>query len=462
MPRKKPEFHHHEIVLELQPDVHPHHLPHYLDLKKKLEPQAHDFGITVIDKLIKHLLPQVSITRVYIPHDDIEDTLKNRLIGEHYSKEEEDLGIANTYLLTFEKEHLPLQKICNRLKKLPQVKDAHPNYLVETYHRYITQAQYSKAGLWGLDFTKCQQAWKIEKGIPEVKIAVIDTGIDPKHEVFRDKICENQYDFVHKTTQLNDPFRFQLIGDYHTPDPDPTDYSGHGTQCAGVAAGNFIKSNGFSGVCPGATVLPLRVFYSYKDMVTRTVTDKGSEVDISAAIHYAVNAGADIISMSFGGSKKIYQLAIEYAEKHNVCLFAASGNEGYSAATYPAADKRVMAVGAINSKGKKTPMSNYGSHYLPFVLAPGQDILCPHLDDSYYHLTGTSIATPFVAGAAGLMLSLAKRHGKISNPKEIYQIIGETATVPDGKAKQDKFYGDGILNIEKALKETAKRLSIKI
>ena len=97
MPRKKPEFHPNEIVLELYPDVHPHHLPHYLDLKKKLDKDADDFGIAVIDKLIKHLLPKVSISRVYIPNEDIEDTIKNRQIGEHYSDEEEDLGLATTY-----------------------------------------------------------------------------------------------------------------------------------------------------------------------------------------------------------------------------------------------------------------------------------------------------------------------------------------------------------------------------
>ncbi len=462
MPQTKSEFHPNEILLELHADAHPHHLPHFLDLKKHLEPESHEFGIAALDQLIHRLLHDVSITRVFVPSEDLEETLKGQKVGEHYNEEEEELGMANTFLLTFDEEHLPLQKICNRLKKLPSVKDAHPNYLVETFHHFSNFDSYVNAGLWGFRATKAYEAWNIEKGISAVTIAIIDTGIDVKNEAFKGRLSTKQYDFVHKTTLLQDPFRFSLIGDFHTPDPDPTDYSGHGTQCAGIAAGRMNPKNHFSGVCPGATILPLRVFYSYQDNVTKTITDKGSEADISAAIHYAVNAGADIISMSFGGPKRLYQSAITYANQHKVCLFAACGNEGYSSATYPASDERVMAVGAINNLGSRSRLSNYGDHYQPYIVAPGEGIISTHLNNTFYHFSGTSIATPFASGAAGLMLSLAKRAGKTLKPSQVYDILGKTADSPDGRKKRDRFYGDGVLNIEAALIETAKRLSIKL
>jgi len=106
-------------------------------------------------------------------------------------------------------------------------------------------------------------------------------------------------------------------------------------------------------------------------------------VDVSAAIHYAVSSGADIISMSFGSSLKLYQSALEYAVRHNVCLFAASGNDASILPNYPASDPRVMAVGAINRKDKRIFISNYGDSYQPFIMAPGEDVLAPHLNGEF-------------------------------------------------------------------------------
>jgi len=458
MPLIQTEHHPHEIILELHAGVHPHPIPHFIDLKRPYSRGNSDFGVKDLDDLIEKYLPKASVSRVFIPEEDIEDPLKGKLIGNHYNQEERQMGMADTYLVSFGEHHQPLNILIGQLRKLRMVKDARLNYVVETNHSHYTQFnEYIEDGLWGLKMTNCQQAWQIEKGLTEVTVAVIDTGIDRKHEAFKDRISPRQYDFVHKTTMLSDPFRFRLIGDYHTPDPDPTDYSGHGTQCAGIALGSPSK-NGFSGVCPKATILPLRVFYSYRDMVNQAVTDKATEVDVSAAIHYAVNSGADVISMSFGGSKKLYQSAIEYATRHNVCLFAASGNQGYTVATYPASDEKVMAVGAVSRHGKRIPMSNHGKNYHPFIMAPGESITCPHLGGKYFHLTGTSMATPFVAGAAGLMISLAKRKGKTLEAKEVYDILQKTAKTPIFRRKNDKQYGNGILDVEKALKETQKRV----
>ncbi len=452
------EYHPHEIVLELHADAHPHEIPHFLDVKRSFSRKNSDFDIDELDDVLEKYLPELSVSRVFIPEEDIETGLKYQEISDHYSREERQLGMANTYLLSFDKHHKTLDVICAELKKMRVVKDAHPNYVAETNHRKFSKIKdYINDGLWGLEMTNCRQAWEIERGMRGVTIAVIDTGIDPKHEAFKGRISDRQYDFVHKTTMLDDPFRYELVGDYHTPDSDPTDYSGHGTQCIGIAMGSPAK-NGFSGVCPNATILPLRVFYSYRDLVDQSITDKASEVDVSAAIHYAVSSGADIISMSFGASKKLYQSALEYAVRHNVCLFAASGNEGITLPNYPASDARVMAVGAVNQKGKRLVMSNHGEHYQPFIMAPGQGIIAPHLDGKYFQLTGTSMAAPFVVGAAGLILSMAKRKGKILEAKEVYDILLQSADTPFMRGKKDKQYGYGILDVQKALLETRRRL----
>lgn len=458
MPRIPSEYHPHEIILQLQDDAHPHPIPHFIDVKRAFSRENADFDINELDDVLEKYLPELSVSRVFIPEKDIEDCFTSHKIGDHYSPEEHQLGLANTYLLSFDKHHKSLNIICEALKKIRIVKDARPNYVVETSHKKHSKIEnYINKGLWGLERVNCPQAWKIERGIPQVKIAVIDTGIDPRHEAFQGRISDRQYDFVHKTTMLDDPFRYELIGDYHTPDCDPTDHSGHGTQCIGIAAGSPIK-NGFSGVCPGATILPLRVFYSYRDKVDQSITDKATEVDVSAAIHYAVSSGADIISMSFGSSMKLYQSAIEYAVRHNVCLIAASGNDASVLPNYPASDPRVMAVGAINREGKRILISNYGDNYQPFIMAPGEDVLAPHLNGEYFHLTGTSMAAPFVVGAAGLILSMAKRKGKVLEAAEVYDILLKSADTHLLRNKNDDEYGSGILDVEKALLEAKRRL----
>ena len=459
MPRTQSEYHPHEIILQLQDDAHPHPIPHFIDVKRAFSRENADFGINELDDVLEKHLHELSVSRVFIPEKDVEDCLSPHQIGDHYTPEEHLLGLANTYILSFDKHHKPLNTICEALKKIRVVKDARPNYVVETSHKKYSKIEnYVEKGLWGLERINCPQAWKIEQGIPEVTIAVIDTGIDPTHKAFQGRISDRQYDFVHKTTMLDDPFRYELIGDYHTPDCDPTDYSGHGTQCIGIAMGSPMK-NGFSGVCPGATILPLRVFYSYRDKVDQSITDKATEVDVSAAIHYAVSSGADIISMSFGSSLKLYQSAIEYAVRHNVCLFAASGNDASKLPNYPASDPRVMAVGAINRKDKRILISNYGDTYQPFIMAPGEDVLAPHLNGEYFHLTGTSMAAPFVVGGAGLILSMAKRKGKTLEAAEVYDILLKSADTHLLRNKDDEEYGSGILDMEKALLETKRRFA---
>jgi len=119
----------------------------------------------------------------------------------------------------------------------------------------------------------------------------------------------------------------------------------------------------------------------------------------------------------------------------------------------------VMAVGTINRKDKRILISNYGDSYQPFIMAPGADVLAPHLNGEYFHLTGTSMAAPFVVGAAGLILSMAKRKGKTLEAAEVYDILLKSADTHLLRNKNDDEYCSGILDVEKALLEIKKRFA---
>jgi subtilisin family serine protease len=111
----------------------------------------------------------------------------------------------------------------------------------------------------------------------------------------------------------------------------------------------------------------------------------------------------------------------------------------------------------VESNLNRAYFSNYGPAYNQFVVAPGVDIASTYKDNGYVYLDGTSMATPFVTGLAGLIVSQAIRDGQQLPPDEVYRIIRETAT-PLGSGKGDIFFGEGLVNVEAALDATRARL----
>lgn len=192
----------------------------------------------------------------------------------------------------------------------------------------------------------------------------------------------------------------------------------HGTNSAGVIGARY-NNNGIAGLAGNCQVMPLRF------MTWQTP-------EIAAAITYAANNGADVISMSFGGDGSngdylydtVIKNAISYAhnQKH-VVLCAATMNKGESKIYYPAGDPLVMACGASDTVDTRTQSSNYGNYTDPItgvisgylsVVAPGigvpttHNYVSPRTHDpknDYEFADGTSIATPHVAGLAALIIS---------------------------------------------------------
>ncbi len=323
---------------------------------------------------------------------------------------------------------------------------------------------YSTSGSWGQSYddlwwlkqVHAEQAWSYTKGAG-VTVAVIDTGLDYNHP----DIAANLWT---KDKELNglpgvdddgNGYADDVHGwDFYNWDNDPLDDNGHGTHVAGIIAGVANNQIGIAGIAPEAKILPIKVLDS---------NGSGYVTDVVAAIRYAVNLGAKVINLSLGVFKNFlsrslqtsFQSAINYATTKGAIVVAAAGNENSSVNNvYPAALTNVISVGATDSTKTRAYFSNYGT-LLDFV-APGVDILSLKaagvsfgsdsvLDPNYVRATGTSMASPMVAG----IVALLKAYFPKFSFTQIYDRLKKSVT-DLGTKGFDKYYGWGLVDALKA------------
>jgi thermitase len=240
---------------------------------------------------------------------------------------------------------------------------------------------------WGPPAVSAPSAWAVTRGDPSVVIAIVDTGVDDTHPDLASKI----------------------VGEYSYVGNSAKDGFGHGTHCAGIAAATTNNDEGIAGMCPNCGILSVKV-----------LDDQGSGYmsDVASGITYAASHGARVISLSLGGSSQSSTLrsALDYALANKALPVCAMGNSGSSSNTpEPAYWHDCLSVIATDQNGAKASFSNYGVK--ADVAAPGFAILSTMptypvtLTSTYGYsmnydaLSGTSMATPMVAGIAGLVLS---------------------------------------------------------
>ncbi|MDI6815627.1 MAG: S8 family serine peptidase [Actinomycetota bacterium] len=227
------------------------------------------------------------------------------------------------------------------------------------------------------------EAWDVTTSTPDVKIAVLDTGIDQDHVDLASRIIANK----NFTTSVS-----------------VDDLYGHGTHVAGIAAAAADNGIGVAGVAYGAGLMNVKV-----------LADNGSGYTswVASGINWAADNGAKVINLSLGGStgSKTLESAVNYAWSRGVVVVAAGGNSASSAKQYPAAYTNCIAVAATDQNDNKAYFSNFGSRWID-VAAPGVNIystLPNHTNriggTDYGYLSGTSMSTPYVAGLAALVWS---------------------------------------------------------
>lgn len=275
---------------------------------------------------------------------------------------------------------------------------------------------------------KATTAWDETKGDSAVFIAVLDTGVDMTHVELVNKVVSTGRDFV------ND-------------DMDATDDHWHGTHVAGVAAAETHNGTGIAGVAWDCRVLPGKVIDSDGTGYYSWLID---------GITWAVDEGAKVINLSLGGDAddEFLEATCKYAYDKGVVVVAATGNDGASVG-YPAAyDRYVLAVAATDYNDERASFSNFGPEV--DVAAPGVYILgpCPqwYAGEGYLPYlfgSGTSQATPHVAGLAALILSVKPW----LKPAEVMDIVRYTADDVNRSQMpgRDEDIGYGRINMERAL-----------
>lgn len=283
---------------------------------------------------------------------------------------------------------------------------------------------------WNMDMLNIEAAWEHATGAG-ITIAVLDTGVATGGE----------------DTPVNYVAGYDFIGD----DWDPTDENEHGTHVAGTIAQATGNGRGVVGVAPEATVMGVRVL---------DARGGGSAYGIAEGIQWAADNGAQVINLSLGSaySTGVEQDAIDHALSMGAVVVAASGNEYRNSVGYPAAYSDVIAVGAVQYDGSVAPYSNGGSQL--DVVAPGGNTGVDQNGDgyadgvlqetlsgesmAYRFFDGTSMATPHVAGIAGLLLERG------AAPGEVEEILASTAIDLEGAGHSTRS-GWGLVDVMAAL-----------
>ena len=302
-------------------------------------------------------------------------------------------------------------RLIEALNKNPNIEYVEPNYIVEAQ---LSPNDTYFPNQWALPKISAPTGWDISTGSPSTVIAILDSGIDLTHE--------------------------DLSGKYlGSPAPD---VCGHGTLVSGVAAAVTNNAKGIASVCWQCMILSIKVLND---------TCSGSDYSVGQGITAAADQGARVINLSLGSSASSSSMAnaVNYAWNRGVVIVAASGNTpSPPIVMYPAAFDNVIAVGSINSNNVRVSDSNYGP-WLD-VVAPGYIVRTTQNGGSYTYASGTSLASPHVAGLVGLILSVKPG---LSNA-QVVDII--TSTADDlGPLGRDDEYGYGRINVLKALQKAA-------
>jgi thermitase len=240
-------------------------------------------------------------------------------------------------------------------------------------------------------------------------VAVIDTGVDYNHPDLKDNILVHNKELEGITGidddgngYIDDIYGMNFVHN-NRPTSDPMDDLGHGTHCAGIIGAVGDNHLGVTGVTWKGKILPIRFL---------SADGEGSLAGAISSIEYALSRGARIISNSWSSPDHSQALldVIRKADNKGVLLVVSSGNDAQDndqKPTYPAnyPVPNVISVASIGREGRLSSFSSYGKRTV-HLAAPGEDILSTYLNSGYIMMSGTSMAAPFVAGAAALLWSL--------------------------------------------------------
>lgn len=354
-------------------------------------------------------------------------------------------------------------QLINELNNLPEVAYAEPDYNIQALYlpddpEFSRQWALNNEGQTGgsvdadIDGT---ETWDRYKNGSNVVVAVIDTGVKYDHEDLSDNSWINTQEIAgNGIDDDNNGFIDDVYGyDFANSDANPMDDNGHGTHCAGILGAKGDNGIGISGIAHSAQIMGLKFLDS---------RGSGNVSHAVASIIYAVDNGATILSNSWGGGPLTQALfdAVSYANDHDVLFIAAAGNESNNNdinPSYPAGIDlpNVISVASTDHSDQLSNFSNYGMSV--DLAAPGSDILSTYNNGRYTSLSGTSMAAPYVTGAAVLLRSNFPHLSALETKAILLDSVDELSSL------NGRLATNGRLNVKTALAkaESSSYLSIQ-
>ncbi len=300
---------------------------------------------------------------------------------------------------------------------------------------------------WHLYKINAQAAWDYSKGSSNVKVAIVDDAMQITHPDLSGNVWVNPGEIPNngidddQNGYIDDVNGYDVGGNDNDPMPNNNNFS-HGTHCGGIAGATTNNNTGVASIGFNITLIPVKC----------TLTGQTNTVSIPRGyegITYAANAGADIISCSWGSSSggNTGAQVVQYAQGKGAIIVAAMGNDNNEQLQYPASYSGVISVAATANNDTRSSYSNY--HSTTVISAPGNFIRSTVTNNSYASQSGTSMATPLVSGLLGLM----KSHMLGIEVNDLKNCLINTADNID--AQNSGFIGklgSGRINAEKALK----------
>jgi thermitase len=341
----------------------------------------------------------------------------------HNDSVEDEYEYVNGIIAIDDEDGLTAEDVASQYSSLAEVEYAEPVYLVKTSHglpakhKHANDARFNEqwslenlgqsGGTKGADIGVLR-AWFKTTGSSKVVVAVLDSGVDYRHTDLMNNIWMRPDELPaysdDELGEFNDEYGFNATDNWR----DPMDDNGHGTHCAGIIGAEGNNGFGIAGINWNVEIMPLKFLAS---------NGSGTTKDAIEAINYVIDrkrkgVNVRIISASWGSTQRSKALhdAIKRAGDEGILFVAAAGNNSDDSDRrphFPAGYNlpNVVSVAALDHNDQLARFSNYGAKSV-HIAAPGEKILSTWLNQEFHVASGTSMATPEVAGVAALILSI--------------------------------------------------------
>ncbi len=387
-------------------------------------------------------------------------------------------ALKNTYLINIDGN---VEQAVAEFAALAEVEYAEPNMIVKVqmvpndpYYGQGDALGFDYDNLWGHSYINASDAWDVSQG-EGVVVAVVDTGLQLDHEDIVDNVWVNEAEIPDNGIDDDgNGYIDDYTGwDFANSDNDPSDFHGHGTHVSGTIAAVGNNNLGIIGIAPKAKIMPLKGLGD---------NGSGNIYNLAKALYYAADMGADVINNSWGGygQSSVIEDAVAYAHAKGSVVVAAAGNDRMETTfVNPANAKYAITVGSIGwsyygSGTINTGASNFSNFGADVdVYAPGYMTLSllaegsamatsasyesARVDDNYLVISGTSMATPHVAGVAALL----RAKDNSLQPEQIRSILRRT-TSEVGYDGWDANFAYGVIDAAAALNDNGSAADISV